>query len=70
MNIRIWRLQKYSYNLWENLKILYRLFLIDQGMIKGMQLMQRKSEMSLDGIQNSDLKKVSKKQSHRISKFV
>lgn len=61
-NIRIWKSQKYSYNLSENPKIWYRLYQTDQDMIRGMQLMQRKSEMNLVGVQSFDLKKEYKKQ--------
>lgn len=63
-NIPIWKSQKYSYNLLENPKILCHLFQIAQVMINGMQLMQRKSEMSSVGVQNSDLKMASKKQAN------
>lgn len=37
MNIPIWKSQKYSYNLSENLKISFHLFQIVQAMINGMQ---------------------------------
>lgn len=62
MNIQIWKSQKYSYNLSENLKILFHLSLIAQVMIRGMQLMQQKSEMNLIGVQSFDLRKEYKKQ--------
>lgn len=57
-NIRIWKSQRFSYNFSENLKILFHLSLIAQVMTRDMQLMQRKSEMNLVGVQSFDLKKV------------